>query len=262
MDPAASPRIALVTGAASGIGKATTRALLADGWHVMGAGRQAERLAAMCSALCSDLGTTHPDVASRLAVQTADVTDAGQVAGLFEALIARWGRIDLLFNNAGVFTQGVALEDLPLAAWREAVDTNLTGAFLCTQQAFKWMKAQTPCGGRIINNGSISAHVPRPDSVAYTATKHAITGLTKAAALDGRAFGIAVGQIDIGNAASDMTATMATGMRQADGSVRPEAVMDVRHAADAVVHMARLPLTANVLSMTVMATGMPFVGRG
>lgn len=255
---AACLRTALVTGAASGIGKATTLALLADGWHVMGAGRRADRLDAMRSELCAVL----PGAAERLAVQAADVTDAAQVVALFDALVARWGRIDLLFNNAGVFTQGSALEDLPLAAWRQAVDTNLTGAFLCTQQAFKWMKAQTPSGGRIINNGSISAHAPRPNSVAYTATKHAVSGLTKAASLDGRAFGIAVGQIDIGNAASEMTAAMPAGMRQADGSVRPEPVMDVRHAADAVVHMARLPLSANVLSMTVMATGMPFVGRG
>jgi NAD(P)-dependent dehydrogenase (short-subunit alcohol dehydrogenase family) len=242
----------LVTGAASGIGRATTEALLAAGWHVMGAGRSQPRLDAMAAELANE----------RLAVHAADVTDPAQVVALFDALIARWGRIDLLFNNAGVFTQGVPLEELPLAAWRQAVDTNLTGAFLCTQQAFKWMKAQSPRGGRIVNNGSISAHAPRPQSVAYTATKHAMTGLTKAAALDGRVFGIAVGQIDIGNAASEMTAGMLTGMRQADGSVRPEAVMDVRHAAEAVVHMASLPLSANVLTMTVMATEMPFVGRG
>jgi NAD(P)-dependent dehydrogenase (short-subunit alcohol dehydrogenase family) len=242
----------LVTGAASGIGRATTEALLAAGWHVMGAGRSQPRLDAMAAELANE----------RLAVHAADVTDPAQVVALFDALIARWGRIDLLFNNAGVFTQGVPLEELPLAAWRQAVDTNLTGAFLCTQQAFKWMKAQSPRGGRIVNNGSISAHAPRPQSVAYTATKHAMTGLTKAAALDGRVFGIAVGQIDIGNAASEMTAGMITAMRQADGSVRPEAVMDVRHAAEAVVHMASLPLSANVLTMTVMATEMPFVGRG
>lgn len=251
MDTPAS-RYALVTGAASGIGKATTAALLAAGWHVMGAGRSQPRLEALAAELAHD----------RLAVHAADVTDPAQVTALFDALIARWGRLDLLFNNAGVFTQGVPLEDLPLDAWRQAVDTNLTGAFLCTQQAFRCMKAQSPRGGRIVNNGSISAHAPRPQSVAYTATKHAMTGLTKAAALDGRAFGIAVGQIDIGNAASEMTAGMLTGMRQADGSVRPEAVMDVRHAAEAVVHMASLPLSANVLTMTVMATEMPFVGRG
>jgi len=251
-------RIALVTGAGSGIGKATTRALLAAGWQVMGTGRRLDRLEAMAA----ELAAQDPTSATRLALRAADVCDPAQVAALFEAIAQRWGRLDLLFNNAGVFTQGVALEDLPFDAWQQAVNTNLTGAFLCTQQAFRLMKAQTPRGGRIINNGSISAHTPRPNSVAYTATKHAISGLTKAAALDGRPFDIAVGQIDIGNAASEMTAVMTAGMRQADGSVRPEAVMDVQHAADAVVHMAGLPLSANVLSMTVMATQMPFVGRG
>lgn len=251
-------RIALVTGAGSGIGKATTRALLAAGWQVMGTGRRLDRL----NAMAAELATQDPASATRLALHAADVCDPAQVAALFEAIAQRWGRLDLLFNNAGVFTQGVALEDLPFDAWQQAVSTNLTGAFLCTQQAFRLMKAQTPRGGRIINNGSISAHVPRPNSVAYTATKHAISGLTKSAALDGRPFDIAVGQIDIGNAASDMTAVMSAGMRQADGSVRPEAVMEVQHAADAVVYMAGLPLSANVLSMTVMATQMPFVGRG
>lgn len=253
-----SPRTALVTGAGSGIGKATTRALLVAGWQVLGVGRRLDRLQAMAAELASVV----PDSANRLAVQAVDVCDAAQVAALFDGLRQRWGRLDLLFNNAGVFTQGVALEDLPFEAWQQAVNTNLTGAFLCTQQAFRLMKAQTPRGGRIINNGSISAHTPRPHSVAYTATKHAISGLTKSAALDGRPFDIAVGQIDIGNAASEMTAVMSAGMRQADGSVRPEALMDVQHAADAVVHMAQLPLSANVLSMTVMATQMPFVGRG
>lgn len=251
-------RTALVTGAGSGIGKATAGALLRAGWHVMGVGRRLDRLDAMAAELVEE----EPAWTSRVAVQAADVRDPAQVAALFDALVRRWGRLDLLFNNAGVFTQGAALEDLPFEAWREALDVNLTGAFLCLQQAFRVMKAQSPRGGRIVNNGSISAHVPRPHSVAYTATKHAITGLTKSAALDGRAFGIAVGQIDIGNAASEMTAGMVSGMRQADGSVRPEAVMDVRHAADAVVHMASLPLSANVLTMTVMATEMPFVGRG
>jgi len=251
-------RIALVTGAGSGIGKATTRALLAAGWQVMGTGRRQDRLDAMAA----ELALQDPASATRLALHAADVCDPVQVTALFEAIAQRWGRLDLLFNNAGVFTQGVALEDLPFDAWQRAVNTNLTGAFLCTQQAFRLMKAQTPRGGRIVNNGSISAHAPRPNSVAYTATKHAISGLTKAAALDGRSFDIAVGQIDIGNAASDMTATMTAGVRQADGSVRPEAVMDVQHAADAVVHMAGLPLSANVLSMTLMATQMPFVGRG
>jgi NAD(P)-dependent dehydrogenase (short-subunit alcohol dehydrogenase family) len=184
------------------------------------------------------------------------------VAALFDVVRARFGRLDLLFNNAGVFTPGMPTEELSLEHWRAAVETNLTGSFLCLQQAFRMMKAQQPRGGRIINNGSISAHAPRPHAVAYTATKHAITGLTRSAALDGRAFDIAVGQIDIGNAATDLTAGMATGMPQADGSVRPEARMDARHAAAAVVHMAGLPLSTNVLFMTVMATGMPFVGRG
>ena len=251
-------RIALVTGAASGIGKATTRALLQAGWQVMGTGRRAPRL----QALVDEVAAAAPAEAARLAVHVADVSEPAQVVALFEAVRLRWGRLDLLFNNAGVFTQGVALEELPFEAWQAALNTNLTGAFLCTQQAFKLMKAQSPRGGRIINNGSISAHAPRPHSVAYTATKHAISGLTKSAALDGRAFDIAVGQIDIGNAASEMTAVMSTGMRQPDGSLRPEAVMDARHAADAVLHMASLPLSANVLFMTVMATQMPFVGRG
>jgi NAD(P)-dependent dehydrogenase (short-subunit alcohol dehydrogenase family) len=184
------------------------------------------------------------------------------VQALFAAAQARYGRLDVLFNNAGVFTQGVSIEDVSLAAWQSLVDTNLTGVFLCTREAFRVMKAQQPQGGRIINNGSISAQVPRPGSVAYTATKHAISGLTKTAALDGRAHNIAVGQIDIGNASSSMTAAMTAGIRQADGSLKVEPVMDVQHAADAVLQMASLPLSANVLFMTVMATQMPFVGRG
>jgi NAD(P)-dependent dehydrogenase (short-subunit alcohol dehydrogenase family) len=247
------PRIALVTGAGSGIGQACAQALLASGWTVVLAGRTLARLQAVVNAT--------PAGQHAVAVQ-ADVSDEQSVADLFETLRLRFGRLDLLFNNAGVFTAGMALEDLSLADWRASVDTNLTGSFLCTREAFRLMKAQTPRGGRIINNGSLAAHSPRPNSVAYAATKHAITGLTKAAALDGRAFDIAVGQIDIGNAASDMTAAMARGMPQPDGSVRPEARMDVSHVADAVVHMASLPLNANVLFMTVMATAMPFVGRG
>ena len=248
-----STRIALVTGAGSGIGRACALALMAAGWTVVFTGRQAERLAAAIA----DSPTPERGVAI-----AADVTDEQAVAALFAQIEARFGRLDLLFNNAGVFTAGVPLEELPVAAWRAAVDTNLTGAFLCTREAFRLMKAQRPHGGRIINNGSISAHAPRPHSAAYTATKHAMTGLTKSCALDGRAFDIAVGQIDIGNAATDMTAAMAAGMPQADGSVRTEARFEVRHVADAVVHMAALPLEANVLFMTVMATGMPFVGRG
>ena len=247
------PRIALVTGAGSGIGRACALALLADGWTVVLSGRRLEPLQAVAA---------ESGAAQRAPVVPADVTDEASVRALFARIQANHGRLDLLFNNAGVFTVGAPLEDLPLAAWRAAVDTNLTGAFLCLQGAFRLMKAQSPRGGRIINNGSISAQVPRPNSVAYTATKHAMNGLTKSAALDGRAFDIAVGQIDIGNAATDMTTAMAQGMPQPDGSVRAEARMDVRHVAEAVVNMANLPLSANVLFMTVMATGMPFVGRG
>jgi NAD(P)-dependent dehydrogenase (short-subunit alcohol dehydrogenase family) len=253
---ASPPRIALVTGAGSGIGRACALALLAAGWTVVFSGRRIETLQV---AIASAVDASH---AARALALPADVTDADSVAALFSRIGQRFGRLDLLFNNAGVFTAGVPLEDLPLDAWRAAVDTNLTGAFLCLREAFRLMKAQSPRGGRIINNGSISAHAPRPHSIAYTATKHAMTGLTKSAALDGRAYDIAVGQIDIGNAATDMTTGMAQGMPQADGSVRAEARMDVRHVADAVVQMAGLPLSANVLSMTVMATAMPFVGRG
>jgi NAD(P)-dependent dehydrogenase (short-subunit alcohol dehydrogenase family) len=251
-------RIALVTGAGSGIGRAAALALLADGWRVVFSGRRMEPLREAIEASGDPFG----DIAQRALAVPADVTRLDSVASLFDVVRARFGRLDLLFNNAGVFTPGVPLEDLPFEQWRAAVDTNLTGAFLCTQQAFRIMKGQSPRGGRIINNGSISAHAPRPNSVAYTATKHAMSGLTKASALDGRAHDIAVGQIDIGNAATDMTDRMSAGILQADGSVRPEARMDVRHAAQAVVQMANLPLEANVLFMTVMATKMPFVGRG
>lgn len=249
-----TPRIALVTGAGSGIGKACALALLQAGWTVVFSGRRADTLAAAIA----ESGV----VADRAWAVTTDVTDADGVAALFEQIRQRHGRLDLLFNNAGVFTAGVPIDELPVDAWRSAVDTNLTGAFLCTREAFRLMKAQDPRGGRIINNGSISAHTPRPNSVAYTTTKHAMSGLTKSCALDGRAFDIAVGQIDIGNAATDMTTAMARGMAQADGSVRSEARMDVKHVADTVVHMASLPLSANVLFTTILATGMPFVGRG
>jgi NAD(P)-dependent dehydrogenase (short-subunit alcohol dehydrogenase family) len=259
-DPPARPhdRVALVTGAGSGIGRATAHALLADGWRVVFNGR---RLDALRDSI-DQAGDPWGDIASRALAAPADVTRPDAVADLFSLVKARYGRLDLLFNNAGIFSPGLPLEDFPFEQWQRAVDTNLSGAFLCMQQAFRLMKQQQPRGGRIVNNGSISAHAPRPNSAAYTATKHAITGLTKAAALDGRAHDIAVGQIDIGNAASDMTAQMAAGMPQADGSVRAEAVTDVRHAARAVLHMANLPLDANVLFMTVMATKMPFVGRG
>ena len=251
-------KVALVTGAGSGIGRATATALLADGWRVVYSGRRLDTLRESIALAGDPWG----DIGSRALAAPADVTQPDQVADLFALVRARFGRLDLLFNNAGIFSPGTPLEDFPFAQWKAAVDTNLTGAFLCTQQAFRLMKAQNPRGGRIINNGSISAHAPRPNSAAYTATKHAITGLTKASSLDGRKHGIAVGQIDIGNAASDMTDAMRKGVPQADGSVRPEPVMDVGHAARAVVHMASLPLDANVQFMTVMATGMPFVGRG
>jgi NAD(P)-dependent dehydrogenase (short-subunit alcohol dehydrogenase family) len=250
---APTPRIALVTGAGSGIGKTTAHALLAAGWTVVFNGRRPEPLAAaIAESAHSDRAWAFP----------ADVADAPAVAAMFEEIRRRHGRLDLLFNNAGVFTAGLPIDELPVEAWQRAVDSNLTGAFLCTREAFRLMKAQSPHGGRIINNGSISAHAPRPNSVAYTATKHAMTGLTKACALDGRAFDIAVGQIDIGNAATDMTAAMQRGMAQPDGTVRTEARMEARHVADAIVQMASLPLSVNVLFHTIMATHMPFVGRG
>ena len=253
MSTTTAPRIALVTGAGTGIGKACAHALLAAGWTVVFSGRRADAL----NAAIGESGHLE-----RAWACPADVSDPEAVAALFEQIRARHGRLDLLFNNAGVFTAGLPIDELPIDAWRSAVDINLTGAFLCMREAFRLMKAQDPRGGRIINNGSVSAHAPRPQSVAYTATKHAMTGLTKSGALDGRGFDIAVGQIDIGNAATDMTAAMARGMPQPDGSVRTEARMDVRHVADAVVQMAALPLSANVLFTTIMATGMPFVGRG
>lgn len=253
-------RTVLITGAGSGIGRACTLTFLRAGWSVVLAGRRLERL----QAVIDEAGAAQPEAGVRertLAVAT-DVTDEAAVAALFAAARERFGRVDVLFNNAGIFTQSVSIEDVTLADWQRSVDTNLTGMFLCTREAFRTMKAQVPQGGRIIHNGSISAQVPRPGSVAYAATKHAITGLTRTAALDGRAWNIAVGQIDIGNAASDMTAAMTAGIRQADGSLKVEPVMDVQHAADAVLQMAALPLSANVLQMTVMASAMPFVGRG
>jgi NAD(P)-dependent dehydrogenase (short-subunit alcohol dehydrogenase family) len=247
-----SDKIALVTGAGSGIGRACALALHRAGFKLALTGRRAEALLATAADLPPADVLIHP----------ADVSDEAQVAALFDAVHARFGRLDLLFNNAGTGAPPVPLEDLSLKAWRRAVDVNLTGAFLCTQGAFRLMKAQDPQGGRIINNGSISAHAPRPRSVAYTATKHAITGLTKSASLDGRAYGIACGQIDIGNAATEMTAAMASGVPQADGSLKPEPMMDVAAVAQAVVYMASLPLEANVQFMTVMATQMPYIGRG
>jgi NAD(P)-dependent dehydrogenase (short-subunit alcohol dehydrogenase family) len=247
-----SGRVALVTGAGSGIGRAVAITLLRAGWQVALTGRRAEPLAET-AALAAD--------AAALCLP-CDVTQADAVRALFDAIVAQWGRLDLLFNNAGANAPGVLLEDLPVERWREVIDVNLTGSFLCLQQAFRVMKTQSPRGGRIINNGSISAHAPRPNSIAYTASKHGVTGLTKAASLDGRKYGIAVGQIDIGNALTPMAARMTQGAPQADGRVAPEPVIDVQVVADVVLHMASLPLDANILTMTVMATAMPFVGRG
>ena len=243
-------KIALVTGAGSGIGRAAALALLDAEWRVVLAGRRRE-----------ELEITAAHAPGRTLVAPTDITEEAQVDALFAATAQAFGRLDLLFNNAGA-SAGGRLEDLSLEAWRRVVDVNLTGAFLCTRAAFRMMKAQDPRGGRIINNGSISAHAPRPYSVAYSATKHAITGLTRSSSLDGRPYDIACGQIDIGNAATEMTSAMAKGVPQADGSFAPEPLMDVKAVADAVVMMASLPLDANVQSMTIMATKMPFVGRG
>jgi NAD(P)-dependent dehydrogenase (short-subunit alcohol dehydrogenase family) len=248
-------KIALVTGASSGIGKACALALLREGWGVALAGRRLEAL----QAAVAEAG---PDAAARALPIACDVGNEAAVAALFEQLHARFGRLDLLFNNAGVSPRATTPDDLSGAEWRQAVDTNLHGMFYCLSHAFRMMRAQQPQGGRIINNGSISAHAPRPGSIAYTATKHAVSGLTKTASLDGRPFDIAVGQIDIGNVASDMTERMAKGVPQADGSVRAEPRMDMSAVAETFMAMARLPLSANVLFTTVMATKMPFVGRG
>jgi NAD(P)-dependent dehydrogenase (short-subunit alcohol dehydrogenase family) len=247
--------VALVTGAGSGIGAAVAAALLDRGWRVALAGRRAARLA--------DTAARARDAGDRALPVPADVTDPASVEALFGAVAERWGRLDLLVNNAGVFGAPQPVEEFSHREWRTVLDTNLTGAFLCAQQAFRMMKEQDPQGGRIINNGSLSAHTPRPLSAAYTASKHAITGLTKTLSLEGRPYRIACGQIDVGNAATEMTGRFGSGTLQADGSVRPEPVMDVRHVADAVLYMAGLPLEANVQSMTVLATAMPsFVGRG
>ena len=247
-------RIAMVTGAGSGIGRAVALGLAEAGYAVVLAGRRPERLEAVAEAVRVAGGEA-------LAV-VADVADPEAVAQLFDRTRDIYGRLDVLFNNAGVFTPGVPIDDVSLADWRASLDVNLTGAFLCTQGAFRLMKAQDPRGGRIINNGSIAAQVPRPNSAPYTATKHAMTGLTRATALDGRAHDIACGQIDVGNAATEMTEAFVHGARQADGSLRPEPVMDAAHVAQAVVYMAGLPLSANVQFMTVMATKMPYIGRG
>jgi NAD(P)-dependent dehydrogenase (short-subunit alcohol dehydrogenase family) len=249
-----SEPVAIVTGAGTGIGKATTLALLADGWRVVLAGRRAEPLAEVVT-------QAGASPAQALAVPT-DVADEAAVKHLFAQATESFGRVDLLFNNAGVFPPGTPLEDMALSEWQKVLDINLTGMFLCLREAFRVMKAQTPQGGRIINNGSTAAHVPRPNSLAYTATKHAVTGLTRTAALDGRKYGIACGQIDIGNAATELAARFSTGVMQADGTIAVEPLMDVAAAARTVLHMANLPLEANVLFTTVMATRMPFVGRG
>jgi NAD(P)-dependent dehydrogenase (short-subunit alcohol dehydrogenase family) len=247
-------RVALVTGAGSGIGRAVALAFLKNNYRVALAGRRAEALAATVK-LAEENGR------NAIAVPT-DVGDPASVHALFTRTKETFGRLDVLFNNAGGGAPPVPFEDLSFSQWQKVVDANLTGTFLCMQQAFKIMKAQTPRGGRIINNGSISAHAPRPFSSAYTATKHGVTGLTKAASLDGRAYDIAVGQIDIGNAITEMTERMTQGVLQPNGQIAVEPRMDVKHVADAVVHMASLPLDANVLFMTIMATKMPFVGRG
>lgn len=246
-------KIAIVTGGGSGIGRASAYALLDDGWTVVIAGRREEALQ----------GTITESAASdRLMAVPTNVADPDSVANLFKKTVEAYGRVDLLFNNAGTNAPGIPLEDLEFSQWQAVVDANLTGSFNCLQAAFRVMKDQDPMGGRIINNGSISAHAPRPDSIPYTATKHAVTGMTKTAALDGRKYNIAVGQIDVGNAASSMANRMAKGVKQADGEIRAEAMMDPSEVGRGVAHMASLPLSTNILTMTIMATKMPFVGRG
>ena len=249
-----STKIAIVTGAGSGIGRASAVALLKAGYSVALAGRRAD-------ALAESVKLAGADGARALAVPT-DVTNPESVRALFAKVKDKWGRLDVLFNNAGQNAPGIPLEDLSFEQWKSVVDVNLTGMFLCIQEAFRIMKAQDPRGGRIINNGSISAHAPRPNSTPYTATKHAVTGLTKCASLDGRKYDIACGQIDIGNALTEMAARMAKGVPQANGTIAVEPLMDVNQVGDAVLHMASLPLETNVQFMTIMATKMPFVGRG
>ncbi len=250
----ATTGVAVVTGAGSGLGRCIAQALLAAGWQVAVAGRREHSLRQTLASAAAPPG-------AGLAVPT-DVTVPESVAGLFEAVGQRWHRVDLVVNNAGLFGPPGAVDEISWPGWQQAVGTNLSGAFLCAHHAVRMMKAQAPRGGRIINNGSISAHSPRPNSVAYTATKHAITGLTKSISLDGRAFDIACGQIDIGNAATEMTARMSQGMPQANGSVAAEPTFDAQHVAAAVLYMASLPLDANVQFLTITATKMPFIGRG
>ena len=246
-------KYALVTGAGTGIGQAVSVGLLKHGYHVALTGRH-EKTLIETAALSGVLP-------SQYLIIPADITDLVSVADLFNTIKSSWGRLDLLFNNAGTNTKGL-LEDISYESWRSVIDTNLTGAFLCTQQAFQIMKAQSPQGGRIINNGSISASVPRPNSAPYTASKHAITGLTKSTSLDGRKYNIACGQIDIGNVDTTMAQSMKTGMPQANGTIAIEPTFDVKHVTDAILYMAGLPLDANVQFMTVMASAMPFIGRG
>ena len=246
-------KVAVVTGAGTGIGRAATLALLGAGYSVVLAGRRIAPLQAVINEAAP---------AAKTLAQVTDVADSDSVRALFDAAVQTFGRVDLLFNNAGISAPGVLLEDLALEQWKQVVDINLTGMFLCIQQACRVMKAQSPCGGRISNNGSISADAPRPNSIAYTATKHAVRGLTKAASLDGRKYDIAVGQIDVGNAATEMAQRMARGVPQANGEIAIEPLMDVAIVGQSVLYMASLPLEANVLFHTVMATKMPFVGRG
>jgi NAD(P)-dependent dehydrogenase (short-subunit alcohol dehydrogenase family) len=254
MNMATHGKTAIVTGAGTGIGKAVALALLRDGYRVALAGRRKEPLEAAFAEAA--------DARSRARVVPTDVSNPAAVQALFAQAREAFGRVDLLFNNAGINAPGIPLEDLSVEQWRSVVDINLTGVFLCIQEAFRTMKSQEPRGGRIINNGSISAHAPRPNSSPYTATKHAITGLTKSASLDGRKYDIACGQIDIGNASTEMAARMAKGVPQANGGIAVEPLMDVQHVAQAVLFMASLPLESNVQFLTVMATKMPFVGRG
>ena len=254
MNASTPTKIALVTGAGSGIGRTSALGLLDDGWAVVLAGRRAEPLQAL-AAEAETRGQT------AMAVPT-DVTDPDSVQALFTAIERTFGRLDLLFNNAGVNARAVPMDELPLDTWFRVIDTNVTGVFLCARAAFGLMRRQSPQGGRIINNGSVSAHTPRPFTAPYTASKHAVLGLTKALALDGRAFNIVASQIDIGNALTELSERMTRGVLQANGTTAPEPMMDARHVADAVRHIAAMPLSANVLSMTVMASAMPFVGRG
>jgi NAD(P)-dependent dehydrogenase (short-subunit alcohol dehydrogenase family) len=249
----AERKVAIVTGGATGIGRACAVALAEDGWTVVVTGRRQEAL--------DEVFAGHHRAAETAAI-SADVTDPASVRALFDETVKRYGRVDLVFNNAGTNAPPINVEDLSFEQWKAVIDTNVTGVFLCTQEAFRVMKGQTPRGGRIINNGSISATAPRPNSAPYTASKHAVHGLTKSTALDGRKYDIACGQIDIGNTATPMAAKMATGVLQADLSTKVEPTFDVSHVASSVVYMASLPLDANVLTLTVMATKMPFVGRG